>query len=56
LAVLARELGPVDLVRFLQQFEAGEGDYSRDRGNWLPDQDAKALAATIRRDRPPIKD
>lgn len=37
LKALARELGPVGLVRFLQQFETGHGDYTRDRGNWLND-------------------
>jgi hypothetical protein len=28
LAALARELGPTGYVRFLQQFEAGSGDYT----------------------------
>ena len=32
---LLRELGPVDFVRFLQQFEPGQGDYTRDRHEWL---------------------
>ncbi len=32
---LAKNLGPVDMVRFLQQFELGTGDYSRDRHAWL---------------------
>jgi hypothetical protein len=31
LRALERELGPVDLARFLQQFEHGSGDYSLDR-------------------------
>lgn len=35
LAVLARELGPVDMVRFFQQFEVGQGDYTNDRQQWL---------------------
>ncbi len=34
-AALLRELGPVDFIRFLQQFEPGQGDYTRDRGQWL---------------------
>lgn len=34
--VLARELGPYGLVRFLKQFEGGKGDYTRDRDQWLP--------------------
>jgi hypothetical protein len=35
LEVLSRELGPVGMVRFLQQFETGQGDYSVDRHQWL---------------------
>ena len=32
---LVKALGTVGLVRFLQQFEMGSGDYTRDRGEWL---------------------
>lgn len=32
---LLRELGPIGFVRFVQQFEAGQGDYTRDRATWL---------------------
>lgn len=28
---LARELGPVGMIRFLQQFETGRGDYTAER-------------------------
>lgn len=35
LAVLARELGLVGMIRFMQQFEMGHGDYSKDRHQWL---------------------
>ncbi len=28
---LIRALGPVGAIRFLQQFDPGEGDYTRDR-------------------------
>lgn len=31
LAALSRELGPVAMVRFLQQSEIGHGDYSNER-------------------------
>ena len=37
IGALAKELGPVGMVRFLQQFEMGSGDYSTDREQWLPD-------------------
>jgi hypothetical protein len=31
LKVLSRELGPYNFVRFLQQFEQGSGDYTKER-------------------------
>ena len=43
---LARELGIVGMVRFLQQFETGHGDYSKDRHKWLDDQ---AMDTVVRR-------
>ena len=49
--VLARELGPVGLVRFLQLFEKGAGDYSQERHALLPSQDARSIAAEIIRRR-----
>lgn len=48
LEALARELGPVGMVRFLQQSETGHGDYSRDREQWLPQGDVSDLAQRIR--------
>ena len=51
LAALARELGPVGMVRFLQQFETGSGDYSVDRHRWLGKQDVRTLAEMIRQRR-----
>lgn len=33
---LARKLGPYGMVRFLQQYEAGKGNYSLERDQWLP--------------------
>ncbi|CAN2042287.1 conserved hypothetical protein [Candidatus Magnetomoraceae bacterium gMMP-15] len=35
LEVLSRELGPVGMIRFLQQYEIGSGDYSMERHQWL---------------------
>ena len=35
LDVLSRELGPVAMIRFLQQYEIGTGDYSKERHQWL---------------------
>ena len=33
--ILSRELGVLGMVRFLQQFDPGAGDYTRDRHQWL---------------------
>ena len=33
--ILSRELGVVGMIRFMQQFEMGKGDYSKDRHLWL---------------------
>jgi hypothetical protein len=35
LAALEERLGRVDMVRFLQQFETGSGDYARERRSWV---------------------
>ena len=40
LEALRRELGVTGMIRFLQQFEHGSGDYSRDRHAWV---DANSL-------------
>ena len=33
--ILSRELGPVGMIKFLQQYEAGYGDYSKERHQWI---------------------
>lgn len=48
LEVLDRELGPVGMVRFLQQFETGQGDYTAERHQWLGSPDVRSLAEQIR--------
>jgi hypothetical protein len=35
LGVLSRELGPVAMKRFLQQYEIGTGDYSKKQHQWI---------------------
>ena len=51
LEALARELGPVGMVRFLQQFETGWGDYSEERHRWLDNTDVQTLAEKIQQQR-----
>jgi len=48
---LARELGIVGMVRFMQQFETGHGDYSKDRHQWLDDQDLDTVVKRIQEKR-----
>jgi hypothetical protein len=42
-AILIRELGPVDYARFIQQYEEGTGDYTRDRHQWLSNGTARTI-------------
>ena len=51
LEALSRELGPVGMVRFLQQFETGYGDYSTDRHQWLDQLTVEEAVAQIKRQR-----
>jgi len=47
LEALRRELGVVGMVRFLQQFSNGEGDYSIDRHQWLDKLSREEVLAQI---------
>lgn len=48
LAALSRELGLVGMIRFMQQFEMGYGDYSRDRHEWLDKYTVDDIAKMVR--------
>jgi len=32
---LLKPLGPVDMIRFIQMFDHGKGDYTKERKQWL---------------------
>jgi hypothetical protein len=51
LEALSRELGPVGMIRFLQQFETGHGDYSSDRHHWLDQMSVDDLVDQIKQHR-----
>lgn len=51
LEALTRQLGPVGMIRFLQQFETGQGDYTAERHRWLPRSDVPDLAREVREQR-----
>ena len=43
LEALRERLGRAGMVRFLQQFETGQGDYARQRQEWVDQVSMKAL-------------
>ena len=51
LQALSRDLGPVGLVRFLQQYEVGHGDYTTERHDWLNDPTVQDISQEIKRKR-----
>ena len=55
LEALRERLGRAGMVRFLQQFETGEGDYARERHDWVDrvtlDEIRKAAQSGKRRTR-----
>jgi len=55
LAALTRELGLVGMIRFMQQFETGQGDYSIDRHQWLDQYTVDDIAKMVRERKGPYK-
>ena len=48
LEALRERLGRTDMIRFMQQFETGRGDYARQRHQWVDQttlEDIERLAA-----------
>ena len=43
LQVLRKELGRVGMIRFLQQFESGSGDYAKERHAWVDEMSLDQL-------------
>ncbi len=46
--VLLRELGPAGAIRFIQQYETGPGDYTRDRHKILPKKTVREIGEEIK--------
>jgi hypothetical protein len=51
LEAVAKKLGPLGMVRFLQQFETGRGYYTKERDQWLKDMDMQEIISEIRKKR-----
>jgi hypothetical protein len=50
---LLRELGPAGAIRFIQQYETGHGDYTRDRKKLLPKKSVREIGREIMKKRQP---
>ena len=48
---LLRELGPAGAIRFLQQYESGLGDYTRNRKKLLPKKSVRDIGRQIMKQR-----
>ena len=46
--ILIREMGVVDTLRFLNQFNVGSGDYTREREQWLGDLSLEQITSEIK--------
>ena len=44
---LIREPGPAGAIRFIQQYEAGQGDYTRNRKKMLPKKSVREIGKQI---------
>lgn len=49
--VLIQELGVTDAMRFLNQFQVGNGDYTLERQQLFKDDSVKSITAAIRAQR-----
>ena len=47
-AILAREMGITDTLRFLSQFTSGSGDYTKEREQWLGDLSLAQITSEIK--------
>ncbi len=48
LEALCKSLGPLGMVRFLQQYETGTGDYTKEKEMWLKDVDIESVVIQIK--------
>ncbi|MHA1521883.1 MAG: hypothetical protein ACTSRK_17030 [Promethearchaeota archaeon] len=46
---LTNALGPVGMAKFLQQFDLGSGDYTKDRKKWLGAETIKSITDEIKK-------
>jgi len=51
LEALVQSLGQIGMLRFLQQFEVGRGDYTKEREQWLSKMSIQDIAKGIEEQR-----
>ena len=49
LDALRKELGRAGMIRFLQQFDTGRGDYAKDRHAWVDRMSLEELVAAAKK-------
>ncbi len=45
---LTEKLGPVGMVEFIRQFDSGYGDYTKERHEWLDDENVTVISNNIK--------
>jgi hypothetical protein len=50
--VLSRELGAADVIRFINQFATGYGDYTSERGALFAGETLQQIVSDIKKTRP----
>jgi hypothetical protein len=45
---LTEKLGPVGMVEFIRQFDSGYGDYTKERHEWLDDENVAKISRQIK--------
>ena len=51
LDALCKRLGPAGMIRFLQLYDKGSGDYTKDRLSWLNDLTVEQIVEDIQKRR-----
>jgi hypothetical protein len=49
LDALTKSLGPDGMIRFLQQFDSGNADYTKERQKWLGVQDVDTIYYALKK-------
>jgi len=48
---LVKSLGPTGMVKFIQQFDTGKGDYTKERSKWLDSLSLDEITSNIEQEK-----